>query len=107
MAIENNEDFNKFKEFVNKLKDEYTKLRQNFNFNVTDDELINNEDFKKCFKITNIMSTAFSSEDGMENLYILSSSIDFDIDKLLNSFDVIKTEDNKYPIVIEKNDSES
>ena len=107
MEIQKNEDFNKFKEFIDILKNEYVSLRNSFDSNISDDELLNNENFKKCFKITNIMSTAFSSEDGMENLYILANSVGFDINKLLDSFDVIKTEENKYPIVIEKNDSES
>lgn len=95
----------KYSAFINELRNEYSRLRSSLKTDIPDDELLKDETFKKCFKITYIMTTALSSQDGLQSLFILADNYDFNMENLLSSFEVVKNEENQYPIIVEKDDN--
>jgi hypothetical protein len=97
----------RFAIFLTQLRDRYQDSRKKL-VSVSENDLKNNEDFKTCFKIANVLMTANSTQPANETFKALVNDIDYNVDNFLNQFDVVNKskDENKYePTVIERQDN--
>ena len=90
------------------LEKKYVELRSKIPL-LADEELIKNDNFKKCFLINNILSLFQNSN--LSELEVLAMSFDFDINKIIEQLQIemtldSKSKDFKYSVNVKEDDDE-